>query len=90
MGIAIEITDNHRAALLELAARRQLKGFSELVEEAIALYLQTQAERDETLSRALRARGALAAAEAEELRQNVQSVRDNWRCWPRRLPVLLS
>src|SRR3972149_9694628 len=41
----IEMKDEHRAALLELAARRRLKGFSALVEDAVEADLKADAAR---------------------------------------------
>ena len=43
----IELRDDHRARLLEMAARRGEKGFSSLVAEAVELYLKAQQELDE-------------------------------------------
>ena len=43
MRTTIEIRDEHRAKLLEMAARRGEKGFSSIVSEAIELILQAQA-----------------------------------------------
>jgi predicted DNA-binding protein len=42
MRTTIEIPDDQRARLLELAARRGEKGFSALVREALELYLRDQ------------------------------------------------
>lgn len=79
MRTTVELKDEHRAALLELAARRGLKGFSDLVGEAVEAYLSGQARRNESLKRALRAQGTLDDAEADELRAAVAQVRSNWR-----------
>lgn len=73
------MTDEHRAALLELAARRGLKGFSMLVEDAIASYLVAEAARDDRRHAALRLRGALEGEEARSLRDRTQALRDDWR-----------
>ena len=43
MRTTIEIKPEHRAKLLELAARRGTKGFSELVGEALDAYLRAEA-----------------------------------------------
>ena len=82
MRTTIEVRDEHRAALLELAGRRGKKGFSDLVGEAIEADLQGQARMDENLKRALRAQGALDDAEADELRARVAEARSNWRAKP--------
>lgn len=39
MRTTIELTDEQRAALLAMAARRGLRGYSSLVQEALAKYL---------------------------------------------------
>jgi hypothetical protein len=57
MRTTIEMRDEHRAALLEIAARRQLKGFSELVEDAIASYLKADAARRARRRQALALKG---------------------------------
>lgn len=79
MRTTVELKDEHRAALLELAARRGLKGFSDLVGEAVEAYLRGQAQMDENVKRALRAQGALDDAEADDLRARVVEVRSTWR-----------
>ena len=75
----IEIRDEHRAKLLEMAARRGEKGFSSIVSEAIELLLQAQAELDEARCRALEVRGSLGEREAEDLRKEVSQLRAEWR-----------
>ena len=52
MRTTIEIKPEHRARLLELAARRGNKGFSELVGEALEAYLRAETDR-ETLPQVL-------------------------------------
>jgi len=79
MRTTIEMTDTHRAALLDLAARRGLKGFSEIIREALDLYLQGERQREERAARALRARGALDDAEVLALRDQVAEARATWR-----------
>lgn len=79
MRTTIEIRDDHRAALLELAARRGEKGFSRLVEEAIEVYLEAERRREEERKRALRVRGALGDEETKALRERVSKIREVWR-----------
>ncbi len=79
MRTTIEMTDTHRAALLDLAARRGLKGFSEIIREALDLYLQGERQREERAARALRARGALDDDEVLALRDSVAEARATWR-----------
>lgn len=79
MRTTIEISDEHRAKLLQLAAERGAKGFSELVREAIDSYLAENGARRERVSAALRALGKLDEEAAEELEASVRRLRATWR-----------
>jgi ABC-type uncharacterized transport system ATPase subunit len=79
MRTTIEIRDEHRAKLLEIAARRGEKGFSSIVSEAIELYLRTQLDVDQARLRALEVRGALDEDEALALRDETSRIRAAWR-----------
>jgi predicted transcriptional regulator len=79
MRTTLEIRDEHRARLLELAALRGEKGFSRLVEEAIDLYLRQEEERREAVQRALAARGSLTPEEAADLEAEILRLREHWR-----------
>jgi predicted transcriptional regulator len=75
----IELKDEHRAALLELAARRKQKGFSGVIEEAVEAYLTRERDQEEKRRRALALRGSLTDKEADALRKHVREVRKTWR-----------
>ncbi len=75
----IELKDEHRAKLLELAARRGEKGFSDLVSEALDIYLDNLASDEEKLLAAQRLRGSLGEDEAVELRRATRALRESWR-----------
>ena len=75
----VEMTDQQRAKLLELAAERGIKGFSDLVQEAIDLYLEANAARKERVNAALAALGTLSEREAVELERSVEAGRVHWR-----------
>jgi len=76
MRTTIEISKEHHIALIDLAARRGLRGFSPLVEDAIADYLKAQ---DRTLlSDALAAEGMLSDEQAEQLGKNIDEA---WASW---------
>ena len=79
MRTTIEMTDEHRAALLELAARRGLKGFSSLVEDAIASYLVAETARHDKRRAAARLRGTLSKDDARALRARTAALRAEWR-----------
>jgi predicted transcriptional regulator len=79
MRTTIELKDEHRARLLEMAARQGKKGFSDLIGEAIEAFLTRIEERGETVERALAARGSLGEREGVELGIRAQGARDRWR-----------
>src|SRR5262249_23257243 len=79
MRTTIEIKREHRARLLELAARRGHKGFSKIVEEALDAYLKGQAAGTQTRKRARLLQGALSAKEARALRDATVEIRASWR-----------
>ncbi len=79
MRTTIEMKTEHRARLLELAARRGSKGFSDLVAEALDLYLRAEAERAAQRKRAALLKGALPARDAGALRGAAEALRKTWR-----------
>lgn len=79
MRTTIELRDDHRAKLLDLAARRGEKGFSAIVAEAIEVYLSEQARGETRRKAALGLKGSLSGPEAEELRRAAASLRESWR-----------
>jgi metal-responsive CopG/Arc/MetJ family transcriptional regulator len=79
MRTTVEITDRQRSKLLELAAERGLKGFSELVQEAIDAYLEANLARKERIQAALGVLGSLSEEEAKDLEASVRSLRGRWR-----------
>ena len=79
MRTTVEIADEHRARLLELAARRGEKGFSRIISEAIEQYLAAL-DRSEADRRAvLGLRGSLSRKQAERLRADTTEIRRAWR-----------
>lgn len=79
MRTTIELPDEQRAKLLELAAKRGEKGFSVLIQEAVAAYLQQHAGGQDRVRRALALRGSLRGEEGEQLSEATQEARGNWR-----------
>lgn len=75
----IEIDDEHRAKLLEAAARRGEKGFSSVVREALTQYFAAEEERRKAVRKAVAAIGRLPAEEAERLAKDVKKLRRSWR-----------
>lgn len=65
--------------MLELAARRGLKGFSVIVGEAIERYLDQQTPRDERLRTALSVLGTIADKDADAMEASIGDMRARWR-----------
>lgn len=79
MRTTIEMDPEHRAKLLEIAARRGEKGFSGIVAEAIETYLTHRDAIEDRQKKALKLKGSLNEDEAEELRDEINKIRESWR-----------
>lgn len=85
MRTTIELTDDQRAKLLTLAARRRLRGYSALIQEALERYLEEapnggQAKPKAKAGRVARKiRGTLSEAEAERMRRRIAELWKRWR-----------
>jgi hypothetical protein len=79
MRTTVEITEEQRARLLALAARRGEKGFSKLVQEALDRFLAGVDAREKEVRAALAAIGSFDDAEAVELEREARSIREWWR-----------
>lgn len=84
MRTTIELTDDQRAKLLALAARRRLRGYSALIQEALERYLEEAAEQRQVQAgakvarAARRIRGSMSETEAERMRRRIDEL---WRRW---------
>ncbi len=79
MQTTIEIPDHMRAQLLEIASRRGLQGFSAIVQEALAGYLQTAQARSEAIQAAQAVLGTMTDEEADSLEASAREARRRWR-----------
>ncbi len=79
MRTTIEISDELRARLLAMAARRGEKGFSTLVENAVERFLDEEERRQSLVSEAVAAIGSLGGKDAERMREAVRITRSTWR-----------
>ena len=80
MRTTVELTDDQRAELLRLAARRGIKGFSQIVQEAVDEYLQHEGGKDQAIAAALSLQGSLVGESADRFEERVRSLRELWRC----------
>jgi len=79
MRTTIELSNEQRSELLSLAARRGLKGFSQLIQEAVDSYLRQQSGRDEAIRSAVALRGSLDRRAADRFEERVKELRRSWR-----------
>jgi len=79
MRTTIEIKPEHRARLLELAARKGVKGFSSLVEEALERYFVAQAQEEGKRAKAASLYGVMSKKDADGLREEADRMRKQWR-----------
>ena len=79
MRTTLEITDEQRARLLEIAGRRGEKGFSHLVQDALDRYLADEKNRTERVEAALALAGTLDDKAAQALESSIRQLRKTWR-----------
>lgn len=77
MRTTVEITSGQREALSALAKRRGLRGFSQLVQEALDAYLQSLGDSETKLLLSLE--GSLNEQQESELRSHIGAARAVWR-----------
>jgi len=79
MRTSIEPNREHRARLLDLAARRGLKGFSAIVQEVLHLYLIKASAKSRRGVAVQQFRGCLSKREAHRFRAVATRLRTSWR-----------
>lgn len=75
MRTTIELSDDHRSVLHFLAARRRLRGYSKLIQEAIDLYIKEQVGKGNAVRHLLKMRGTWSGEEAKRFRKRVGEIR---------------
>jgi len=74
----IEIPNDLRARLLALAAKRGIRGYSEIIQEAVQAYLDREEEREAALSEVLALPGCLTQ---EDSRKAHLQIKEMWNRW---------
>ncbi|MGH3855786.1 MAG: ribbon-helix-helix protein, CopG family [Pseudonocardiaceae bacterium] len=77
MRTTVEIGDEQHRALSALAQRRGLRGFSQLLQEALDSYLRDLGEDEITVL--LELEGTLGERDEVELRERIEAAREIWR-----------
>jgi len=79
MRTTIELSDDHRSALHSLAARRRLRGYSKLIQEAIDFYIKEKVRKEDNIKQLLKMKGTWNEEEAKKFRKRIEEVRRNWK-----------
>lgn len=79
MRTTIEMKPDHRTRMMDIAASRGEKGFSNVVAEAVELYLERESSRVAAIEAALSLRGSMTPAESDSMMDEVRKVRAAWR-----------
>jgi predicted DNA-binding protein len=79
MRTTVELSDDLIAALHALAVRKRYRGYLNVLEEAIAHFLEENEKKDLSLSVLLKMRGSWSSKEAAATRRRLEEIRKNWR-----------
>ena len=79
MRTTIELSNDHRSSLHSLAARRGLRGYSKLIQEAVDLYIQEMTAKERNTEQLLKMRGTWNKEEARNFQNKLREVRRNWK-----------
>ncbi|MEW6045499.1 MAG: hypothetical protein AB1609_03335 [Bacillota bacterium] len=79
MRTTIDLPNDKRARLAAIAARRGLRGYSELINEAVERFLEEEENRQAQIAKVLALRGVLTDQQAREVEQRIREVWSRWR-----------
>jgi len=79
MRTTIELSNDHRSSLHSLAARRGLRGYSKLIQEAVDLYIREMTAKQGSAEHLLKMRGTWNKEDARKFQKKLREIRRNWR-----------
>jgi len=79
MRTTIELSNDHRSSLHSLAARRGIRGYSKLIQEAVDLYIQEETAKERDVKPLLQMRGTWNSEDARKFKRNLRKIRKNWK-----------
>lgn len=79
MRTTVELSNDHRSSLHSLAARRGLRGYSKLIQEAVDLYIQEMTAKEGGAKHLLQMRGSWTKEEARKFQKKLRGIRKNWK-----------
>jgi len=78
MRTTVEISDRQRSILLALAAQRGLRGYSQIVQEALDEYIAGQTKKSKIKEKVLDMKGSWQPQESEQTRSRLMELREKW------------
>lgn len=78
MRTTIEISDKHRSILLAFAAQKGLRGYSQIIQEALDHYIEYHIQTNAKKKDVLKMKGCWKNEEAQEIRSRLTELRENW------------
>ncbi len=79
MKISVELKDEDRSKLLQMATEQPDRGLAELVSEAIDLYLRSQERSELGKEKSAGLRGGISDEDADGFRETLSKIRSSWR-----------
>ena len=79
MRTTVELPEDMIAALHALAVRKGQRGYSKVMEEAVAYFIEDQEKKDRDRASVLKMKGTWAKSEADETRERIEELRKNWK-----------
>jgi len=79
MKISIELKDEDRSKLLQMATEQPDRGLAELVSEAIDRYLRSQERSELRKEKTTALRGCISSEQADGFRETLAKIRSSWR-----------
>jgi len=79
MRTTIELSNDHRSSLHSLAARRGLRGYSKLIQEAVDLYIQEKRAKEDNAKTLLQMRGTWNKEDVRRFQRKLREIRRNWK-----------
>ena len=78
MRTTIEISDKHRRILLSFAAQKGLRGYSQIIQEALDHYIAHHVQINAKMNNTLKMKGCWKSEDAQETRARLAELRENW------------
>lgn len=79
MRTTIELSQNHRQAIHQLAQMRGQRGYSKLIQEAVDYFLENKRFDKKEQARLLALRGSWSDEETRQIRFSMSKVHANWK-----------